>query len=499
MSHSGAPSQPADEPHPPHAHGGSKGQGQHAHHAQHGHHAPDWRRLHLWQIQPLRDAMILLAIFGLIYLGKVLSLVTVPILLALALAYLFEPLVRKVTARGLVSRPGAALGIILLAGLLIVVPTIVGAGFAVLQGASYAQRVSGNVQQLITVVQRPEDQRARANLPQGWQRLAEKIIDLRQRAERARAAQAAGEAGTTEPRQGEPRDAAAPGAGASPGGEAGAGSGVPPAPPAPLSSDQTNALQLYNAVDWSLQWIRNNAQLIGRTAISTGADALGAALRGLVSLGVVAFGAFLTAFFFYFFCTGYGRVLAFWEGLIPERKKGRVVDLLSQMDVVISGFIRGRLIICAILIVYYTLGYWLIGLNAWLLLGPIVGALTLIPYVAGVGVPVAILLMWLEPPETAWQSAWWWMTFAPALVTLGHQMLDDYILTPRIQGDATGMDIPTILFASIAAGVLAGFYGVLLAIPVAACIKILLREVVWPRVKAWAEGKARDPLPISRG
>ena len=78
------------------------------------------------------------------------------------------------------------------------------------------------------------------------------------------------------------------------------------------------------------------------------------------------------------------------------------------------------------------------------------------------------------------------------------QLLDDYVLTPAIQGKNTNMDTPTILFASIAGGSLAGIYGLLVAIPAAACIKILLREVFWPRVRRWAEGKERDFLPLER-
>ena len=55
------------------------------------------------------------------------------------------------------------------------------------------------------------------------------------------------------------------------------------------------------------------------------------------------------------------------------------------------------------------------------------------------------------------------------------------------------------LFVSLAGGVLAGFYGLLLAIPVGACLKILLNEVFWPRFRQWAEGRARDFLPIEPG
>ena len=166
-----------------------------------------------------------------------------------------------------------------------------------------------------------------------------------------------------------------------------------------------------------------------------------------------------------------------------------------QMDKVIAGFVRGRLTICFLLIVYYTLAYWVIGVPAWLVVGPIVGLLTLLPYAAGIGIPIAMLLLWLDP-SAGLRGEWYWIIGAPLAVHGFQQVMDDYFLTPKIQGDATGMDTPSILFASIAGGVLAGFYGLLLAIPVAACVKILLKELFWPRFRAWARGEKDDPLPI---
>lgn len=445
--------------------------------------------MHLWQIQPVRDLLILAAVFGVLYLGWLLSLVTVPLLLAIALAYLFEPLVSRVTRRGAVSRQGAALGIILLAFVMVIAPVTIGVAVGVLQGTTYAQRVGTNVQNLVDVVKSPDDAQARDALPKAWERLATRLVDLRAEAERARA------------RAGRP--AAAPAA-------------VPPSPdaqdptlhgPVPTEADHgpadeqerdNTSLQLFRLFETAATFIRDNAQAIGQRAIATGADALQAVLKWIFSLGMLVFSGFLTAFFFFFICTGWGRVLAFWESLIPERRRGLVVDLLHKMDKVISGFIRGRLIICSILILYYTAAYWLIGAPVPLLLGPIIGALTLVPYAAGVGIPVVILAMFLEPSDVSWQAQWWWIVLAPVAANMGQQGLDDYLLTPRIQGEATGMDTPTILFASLAGGVLAGVYGLLIAIPAAACIKILLREILWPRFKAWAEGRERDPLPISR-
>jgi predicted PurR-regulated permease PerM len=139
--------------------------------------------------------------------------------------------------------------------------------------------------------------------------------------------------------------------------------------------------------------------------------------------------------------------------------------------------------------------YWLIGVPASLIVGPIMGILTIVPYASGIAAPIAMVLMWLDPAG-GWRGEWWWIIAGPLVVLGVAQFLDDYVLNPMIQGKTTNMDTPTILFASIAGGSLAGFYGVLVAIPVAACVKILLKEVFWPRFKAWSEGRAPDMLPI---
>src|SRR5262245_60182868 len=92
-----------------------------------------WRHLHLWQIQPIRDVLVFSVIFAVIWLGYKLSIVTVPILLAMALAYLFEPVVERMTRSGRVGRARVALSIIVLAALLIGVPAVLGVSYSVIQ------------------------------------------------------------------------------------------------------------------------------------------------------------------------------------------------------------------------------------------------------------------------------------------------------------------------------------------------------------------------------
>jgi len=188
--------------------------------------------------------------------------------------------------------------------------------------------------------------------------------------------------------------------------------------------------------------------------------------------------------------------MEFGRNLIPDRIKPKSLDLISKMDRVIAAFVRGRLTICAIQCVVFSVAYFLIGIPTPVLLGVLVGVLSIVPYLALVGLPISIALLWLDPAG-GFRSEWWWVLGAPAAVYFLGQALDDYVWTPMIQGKSTNMDTPTILFASLAGGVLAGAYGLLLAIPAAACVKILLREVFWPKFVEWSEGRAKDILPIS--
>ena len=412
----------------------------------------DWKSLHLWEIQPVRDVLILALILFFIHLGYVASIVTVPILLAIALAYLFEPLVSWLTRRRILSRNGAATGIILFAGAVVVVPAVLISTFAVVQGLHLAQNTAQNIDLLVRSVDKPDDEALRARISsEGWGRLRDFLVKEKQKTQAA-------------PDGSIPDDAAPKDAG--------------------------------SLVRAGLLWVRDNSRELSKQVLATGANAFSAAASLVTSIGVLIFTGALTAFFFFFFCTGWGSVLAFWESLIPERRKGTVIDLLHQMDRVIAGFVRGRITICAILGVFATIAYWFVGVPAPLIFGPLIGALFIMPYIHFVVVPAAMIAMAIEPSGVAWQSTWWWIIGGPVVVYIACQMLDDYLLTPTIQGNNTGMDTPTIVFASFAGGALGGIYGLLIAIPVAACVKILLREIFWPKFKEWAEGRASDFLPI---
>lgn len=437
----------------------------------------DWRTTHLWQIQWVRDLLVLALVFSVVWLGYRLSTVTVPMLLALMLAYLVEPIVRRITVmkiggRRRFSRPGVAVLLILGATVLVALPLTLGVGYAAVQGAGYAANIADDAGKLKRALDTPTDASLQRELRGGWKWIFERATELID-------GPASGEMPAA-PTEGGAADAHS--------------SGIGQRALAAVRERREIQAVFRRATDW----VSNNADQLGKQVVGAGTTAVGAAARGAGWLGVLGFSAFLTGFFFFFFCTGYGKLLRFWESLIPERQRSGVVTMLGKMDRVIAGFVRGRLTICAILTIYYAIAYATIGVPAWTVIGVVVGLLTLVPYAAGAAVPFVMLLLWLNAPADGLASHWYWIVGAPIVCLVIQQLMDDYILTPWIQGDATGMDTPSILFASIAGGILAGFYGLLLAIPVAACLKIVITDLFLPRLRAWAAGKEEDMLPIGR-
>ena len=87
----------------------------------------------------------------------------------------------------------------------------------------------------------------------------------------------------------------------------------------------------------------------------------------------------------------------------------------------------------------------------------------------------------------------------PAAVFALVSAIEGWVLLPLIAGRATRLDPVTIVVAVLAGGALLGVYGMLLAIPLAACLKILVIRVVLPRLRAWTRGDVADPLPIDDG
>ncbi|MEM9065276.1 MAG: AI-2E family transporter [Planctomycetota bacterium] len=415
--------------------------------------------LHIWQYRWVRDILVIVCIVLLLRLGQSISVVTVPVLLSILFAYLLEPVVAWVMNRFKLKRT-AAVGATLVATIsLVVVPAALALTYGIVQIVSLVTGVVANVQVV------------RGQLPTA---AAPESFDGDDPGESAYAAQLEEGRAFVHEQSGDAwvwiYDKIA---------EAG-----------------RRDTDLGETLDTVSNWVIDNSERVATSVAGAGADLLSVLVGFTTGIIGAGFMLFLTAFFFFFVSSGWVDVKDFGLKLVPSKHRKKSVHLTGEFDRVISGFIRGRLIIAFLQSIVFTIGYAAIGVPAAFILGPAVALLSIVPYLALVGVPISIGLMFLETPA-GFRGEWWWIIAAPTAFYFFAQAIDDYLWTPRIQGKETGMSTPAIVFASLAGGVLFGVFGLLIAIPIAACLKIAADELFWPRFREWAEGRANDPLPIS--
>lgn len=160
------------------------------------------------------------------------------------------------------------------------------------------------------------------------------------------------------------------------------------------------------------------------------------------------------------------------RGLFPAMYKKNIVDLLKQIDKVLSAYLRGQINVCLLLSLFYTVSLSIIGLNYALLIGIVIGILTIIPYV---GVIIGFSLCSVV---AALQFSDWFHVGATMFVFVFGHLLESYIITPKLIGEKIGLHPVWIIFALMAGGMLFGFWGMFLAIPIAAVVGVILRSLL---------------------
>lgn len=158
------------------------------------------------------------------------------------------------------------------------------------------------------------------------------------------------------------------------------------------------------------------------------------------------------------------------EGWVPRRHVETVRGLAGQIDTAISGFVRGQAIICLLLGAIYAGALTVYGLNFGFVIGLAAGILSFMPYVGTVcGFVAAMLVAYVQFSGDTSALA------AVAAIFAAGQFIEGNFLTPRIVGGRVGLHELWIIFALLAGGSIAGFTGLLLAVPVAAVIGVLTR------------------------
>ena len=194
---------------------------------------------------------------------------------------------------------------------------------------------------------------------------------------------------------------------------------------------------------------------------------------------------FLIPVITFYLLRDWDHLVAGVHALLPRSIEATASRLAHEADDVLGGFLRGQMMVMLALGVIYTTGLWLVGLELALLIGMFAGLVSFVPYL---GLIVGILVAGFASVLQAQGFAD--LPWVVAVFVIG-QLLEGSVLTPRFVGERIGLHPVAVIFAVMAGGQLYGFFGILLALPVAAVVMVVVRSMV----ASYRESPLYGPLP----
>ena len=231
---------------------------------------------------------------------------------------------------------------------------------------------------------------------------------------------------------------------------------------------QTLGIRIEPSLDALKTWLTEQAKQNSASwlpSLQTGALAIVGVLANLLLIPVVMF----------YLLKDWDVMVARVAALAPRPWMGAVTRVARAMDAVVGEFLRGQLSVMAALSLYYAVALWAVGLDYALPIGLLTGVLSFVPFLGfGLGMVLALLVALLQFSD--WTGVAW-----VAGIYLAGQVLESYVITPRLVGERVGLHPVAVIFALAAFGQLFGFVGVLLAVPLAvplaAILLVALREL----------------------
>ncbi len=222
-------------------------------------------------------------------------------------------------------------------------------------------------------------------------------------------------------------------------------------------------------------WLRDNGVVVDdqlrSTLMGRGQELLGAAAPAAINwFGGVAGSVgqwMLAPVFAYYFLRDRRRIGQWLLSLVPVGCRELCVRILREMRRETAGYLRGQLMVSAVVGGLTAVGLLFCGVPAWLLLGAAMGVLELIPYVGPFlgGVLVALFSLPGGLSRTLWALG----------VVIVVQQLEGGMLSPQLMSDATRLHPAAVVLCVMLGGAAGGMGGILLSVPLLLCARAALR------------------------
>lgn len=199
------------------------------------------------------------------------------------------------------------------------------------------------------------------------------------------------------------------------------------------------------------------------------ATVLGYATRSGLALIGVGVAVVLVPVVTFYLLRDWDKLVANIDELLPREAQPTIRRLAHETDSVLGAFVRGQLLVMVALAIFYAVTLKLIGLDVGPLIGMVAGLVSFVPYLGFIIGIVASIIAALVQFHDALHLV------LVVVVFLIANVLENYVLVPKLVGDRIGLHPVAVIFAVLAFGELFGFIGVLLALPMASIAMVLLR------------------------
>lgn len=232
------------------------------------------------------------------------------------------------------------------------------------------------------------------------------------------------------------------------------------------------------------QWI-GNTDVAGKAVASGGLTAVLGVAGGAAKIGGMLGSLSIVALIVFYLLADFHRIPPVIRRLLPDRQRERIWDIMLKADKAVGGFLRGQLIVCMINGSLMAMLLMMVGMREYaILVGFIAGVLNFIPYLG----PISGFLpgaLWIAFSSQTMYRGWgdrgiWFGVLVAGFMAI--QAFEGFVLQPYIVGKRASLH-PLMVIAAFVIGAQAGLGGMIVAVPVAAVVKVLWVELYWKHTK----------------
>lgn len=206
-------------------------------------------------------------------------------------------------------------------------------------------------------------------------------------------------------------------------------------------------------------------------------------MKPAAQVGITAF-EILIGIFFTFASAAYwiferDKTIDLVTSLFPRPQRKRIRDTWDLIDARLGAFVRGELLLIVLVATVLSIAFWAIGEPYWLLVGAFAGLVEIVPVIG----PLTAGALAIAVGFTASLH----LAIAAAICVLIVRLLEDYLLIPKVLGEAVGLSPLLVLVSVTTVGILFSGWAVLFAVPIAAVAVTIFDVIVRDRDPAEEE------------